>query len=964
MTELVVRPDEFSRTVGAMRDELHRVIVGQDEVIEHLLVAFFAGGHALLEGVPGLGKTLLAKSFAQALGLSFHRIQCTPDLMPADILGTQLVVDRDGGKAFEFSKGPVFTHILLADEINRATPKTQSALLEAMGEQQVTISGTTFHLEEPFFVIATQNPIEMEGSLPLDETVLVNGRLAQGTELLAEAKRAGATLCAKDGKALHHLPGLRTWTLTPHGELEQRPCQVYTMPYQGDLFRVQTKTGREIRVTAEHPFLVNHQGEIRWKLAKDLCVDDYLVVPSTLPQSEECVELMTHRKVMEQLATRYRVVRHEELLDIVARSEQLTRPDRLTARDLNNLRIASRLTKRQLAQRLKLSRRDYWQLVRFFRRGTSNRRMKSMLVRYFRRHPVDLSEVRDLFESWTINSVKRFPVTPDIAGWLGFLLSDGTVGRSAIGAFQKNYPEALDAFIRTTTEQVGTEISDVVHRPCGRAVWIRSKPLVDYLRLRFGVTRSGVIPPWIVSLPQEHRRAFLRHFISLESHCAPLRRRITCVQKRKQAVNVIMHLLLLEGVISWARKRPMIYELRIQGEDFQKFLDQVGWVDRRVVERAQRQRSDGRSSNGHDYSPFRIVPVPPQDLVPICDLLGINSFHTAKDRTWFSTRSWYGAYRFGRRTGIVSQAKLRQRITDVQHEVNLRQREDLDVLVSQNPRKAARLCGLSLPDIAEGIGVSNDVVWNTYAAPADHGHPAISTYIKQQFTNRMAEVQRLTTRLERLTHVHYDKIERITTRPYAGQVFGLTVPGSQNYLAGFGACGISHNTFPLPEAQLDRFLFKIFVGYPSSEELSQIIRQTTSAQSAVVQPVLPAATAQAWILAARRLVREVLVASPIEAYIVKLVSATRPNEDGAEDLARRFLRYGASPRGAQAILLGAKVLALLNGRVNVSVEDVDRVLLPALSHRVILSFEAEADKRTAPDILTELTAPLRRDAPA
>ena len=335
MTELVVRPEQFSKTVGALRDELHRVIVGQDEVIERLLVAFFAGGHVLLEGVPGLGKTLLAKSFAQALGLSFNRIQCTPDLMPADILGTQLVVDRDGRKVFEFSKGPVFTHILLADEINRATPKTQSALLEAMGEQQVTVSGTTFHLEEPFFVIATQNPIEMEG------------------------------------------------------------------------------------------------------------------------------------------------------------------------------------------------------------------------------------------------------------------------------------------------------------------------------------------------------------------------------------------------------------------------------------------------------------------------------------------------------------------------------------------------------------------------------------------------------------------------------------------------------TFPLPEAQLDRFLFKVFVGYPSSEELSQIIRQTTSAQSVTVQPVLPASTAQAWILAARRLVREVLVASPIEAYIVKLVSATRPSEDGApESLARRFLRYGASPRGAQAILLGAKVKALLNGRVNVSVEDVDGVVLPALSHRVILSFEAEADKRTAPDILTELTGPLRRDAPA
>ena len=172
MTDPLLPPDAFRKTLLALREELGRVIVGQSDVIERLLVAFFAGGHVLLEGVPGLGKTLLAKSFAQALGLSFKRIQCTPDLMPADILGTQLVVDRDGRKVFEFARGPVFTHVLLADEINRATPKTQSALLEAMAEHQVTVSGTTFRLEEPFFVMATQNPIEMEGTFPLPEAQL------------------------------------------------------------------------------------------------------------------------------------------------------------------------------------------------------------------------------------------------------------------------------------------------------------------------------------------------------------------------------------------------------------------------------------------------------------------------------------------------------------------------------------------------------------------------------------------------------------------------------------------------------------------------------------------------------------------------------------------------------------------------------------------------------------------------
>ena len=169
---LAVQPEEFRKTVASIHEELARIIVGQDEVIRLLLTAFFAGGHVLLEGLPGLGKTLLAKSFAATLGLTFHRVQCTPDLMPADILGTELVVDRDGRKVFEFAHGPVFTHLLLADEINRATPKTQSALLEAMAESQVTVAGKTYHLPEPFFVIATQNPIEMEGVFSLPEAQL------------------------------------------------------------------------------------------------------------------------------------------------------------------------------------------------------------------------------------------------------------------------------------------------------------------------------------------------------------------------------------------------------------------------------------------------------------------------------------------------------------------------------------------------------------------------------------------------------------------------------------------------------------------------------------------------------------------------------------------------------------------------------------------------------------------------
>ena len=162
----------FQETFHTLQRELAQVIVGQQDTVEGLLVAFFAGGHVLLEGVPGLGKTLLVKSFSQTLALDFKRVQCTPDLMPADILGTQLVIDQGGKKEFTFAHGPVFTNILLADEINRATPKTQAALLEAMAEKQVTVAGKTHPLKDPFFVMATQNPIEMEGTYTLPEAQL------------------------------------------------------------------------------------------------------------------------------------------------------------------------------------------------------------------------------------------------------------------------------------------------------------------------------------------------------------------------------------------------------------------------------------------------------------------------------------------------------------------------------------------------------------------------------------------------------------------------------------------------------------------------------------------------------------------------------------------------------------------------------------------------------------------------
>ncbi|MGE0610141.1 MAG: AAA family ATPase [Pirellulales bacterium] len=167
------RAEEFVRRYTAVREQLGRVIVGHDDIVHGILTCLFVGGHCLLEGVPGLGKTLLVRTLAQALNLKFSRIQFTPDLMPADILGTNMIMETpDGKRVFEFHPGPIFTQICLADEINRATPKTQSAMLETMQEGTVTTGGRHHVLEKPFFVMATQNPIEQEGTYPLPEAQL------------------------------------------------------------------------------------------------------------------------------------------------------------------------------------------------------------------------------------------------------------------------------------------------------------------------------------------------------------------------------------------------------------------------------------------------------------------------------------------------------------------------------------------------------------------------------------------------------------------------------------------------------------------------------------------------------------------------------------------------------------------------------------------------------------------------
>ncbi len=227
--DLPLSPEEFRQHAAAIEEQIGRVIVGQKELVRQTLITLLAGGNALLEGVPGLGKTLLVRTIAQTIDCSFSRIQFTPDLMPSDIVGTNLIVDDESGhRRFQFEPGPIFANLVLADEINRATPKTQSAMLEAMQEHSVTVSKTTRSLPEPFFVLATQNPLEMEGTYPLPEAQLdrfffkINVPFPTTSELVEIANRTTSSAIPSaekvaDGETIRKMQALgRLLPIAPH----------------------------------------------------------------------------------------------------------------------------------------------------------------------------------------------------------------------------------------------------------------------------------------------------------------------------------------------------------------------------------------------------------------------------------------------------------------------------------------------------------------------------------------------------------------------------------------------------------------------------------------------------------------------------------------------------------------------------------------------------------------------------
>lgn len=924
-------------------EQTSKVIIGQRDVIKQIVIAMLCDSNALLEGYPGLAKTLSVKTLAQLMDMKFSRIQGTPDLMPSDIIGTYVLEDHDGKREFRFQPGPIFANIVLFDEVNRATPKCQSAVLEAMQEKQVTAGNKTFKLDRPFFVLATQNPIEQEGSLVSDQYVFTNFGLLNGNQLYKKCIEGGNLIQAGNMR-LFDIKDLHTLSLDEDGKLQTARCFPYFNNYDGEVVKIKTKNNREIEVTSNHPFLVYRDGRVFWKKASLLDKNDLLISPKRLDILDNKIELKDHSECLDLLSKDFNIVRYEELIELREKTNNFSNFDFVGGKDFDKLRIASYLSIKELALKLEFERKHYWQLIRFLRKGTKNILLKNKLSCFFRKNKLRIREIKDYFESYKINSIKRVNFDSDLAFWLAYILSDGRFYNSNICAYQKNYPKSLDYFIKITKEKLGIRIASITADGGCRTVRIDSKPIVRYFGLRFGIQEGSgrnrpPIPGHFVLLKNKDKKTFLRTFISLESRRDPNRKKISTAQGNKQTLNVLSYLLLKEGIISSTVKRcdkSHTYYLNIQGRDFNSFLKKIGWIDNSII----------KSRSPDKYSESRLIPINKEDLVGFVELLGLNSFHTLKNREKLTKKDWYCAYLAAKQGKLMISDVLYQRLIEgFKKELLMRENIVLEDSVLKDPRRTASMCGLSIGEIASELQISHSTVWALYSDGYCRSKEQIETTIINEFKKRIDVARQLLNKIEGFLcdDICYEKIKCISHRKYKGIVFGLTTPEFKNYVGGFGACGINHNTFGLPEAQSDRFLFKIKTDYPTPEEEFDIInRYTDILKDLQLKPII---TKDA-LFKLQDIVRKVPVANDIKKIVIDLVNRSRKNKE--------LIEYGASPRASIGLILAAKANALINGRNYVTKEDIFEMAFPILRHRIILNFEAERNNFIEDDVIKYL----------
>nr|WP_136716815.1 AAA family ATPase [Halorientalis salina] len=897
--------DRLQDRLGNARNQIRRRLVGQEAVLDQVLACLLADGNVLLESTPGLGKTLLVRTIAEVTDCSFSRVQNTPDLMPSDITGTEIIRDTREGREFTFQPGPIFANVVLADEINRATPKTQAALLEAMQERQVTAGGESRKLPDPFFVLATQNPVEQEGSLHPDETLYMNGRLWTASDALEYAKTNGTLV--ENGETKVYDVDATTQTLTSDGDMVETECLVYETAYEGEMYTFETKTGRRIRVSDNHPFLVNRDGFVRWVKAREIERGDALVSPAELSLPE--TPFPSHETALDRLEEcGHDVVRAVQIRDL---KNTLGAGETLTAADLDALRIAADYSKKELAARIDAS---YDQVCNFFQ-GAENG-IEGQLESVLRRADV---QPGDYVEDYARHRIDDELTDEEAGFFLGFIIAEGSVTDTHVTVTQKNLSAKLDRWI-AIAERIGLDV-EVRAEPTGREVQISSKPFVTYLDERYSLKT----PERLLSAPEDFRRAFLEIFLLTESHFDADRRRISFSQKSRSLTNLVAHLLLDIGIIPWLYERDEQYVLRIQGEDIVTYLRHFEW------------RGEAPTVEGFD-SAHRTIPLPDEKVERLVDILGM------KHEGGFSDRVWYNSYyQLQTERNRMATPYFESLLDDVEQTLERRKATEIEHAIDDDLGQAAKLCGLSITDLVEGTSLTKHRLWQAYQSE-DRPTEAIE-YVADEYTSRVAEAEELTDYFGDLVSgdVFFDRVTSIESESYSGPVIGLSVPQTHNYIAGLGSCGINHNTYPLPEAQKDRFMAKVLVDYPDRDAEREIVDRFTGQVDDSI-PVEKAISTEDLLLA-QELVRQIPIAEDLRDRVVDLVRSTRDSD---------LLDYGASPRASMGLVVLAKARAFMIGRTHVASEDIEAMAKPVLRHRVVVDFRAERDGVTPDDAIEQL----------
>ncbi|MDY7082754.1 MAG: LAGLIDADG family homing endonuclease, partial [Halobacteria archaeon] len=689
----------------------------------------------------------------------------------------------------------------------------------------------------------------------------MNGGLWQAGDALEYARQNGEVVHEDEGMCLYDA-GTTTQTLNPEGEIIDTDCMVYEKEYDGNVYTFETKTGRRIRVSGNHPFLVNRAGAIQWVKARNLDEDDYLVTPRQLDLPEK--GFRGHEETLRKLdgMGEYEVVTSHTVEKIVAKIDDDNGNDNgngngnefgLTRHELDVLRIAAGMTKKELADEVDA---NYDQVLNYFG-GAENgvgEQIHDVLVRKAQDGRI---EVADYVESHKTHRMEDAMEDAEAGFFVGFILAEGTVEDGYVEITQKNLSEKFDRWVEIA-ERVGVDVS-IRERETGREARIHSKPFVDYLDERYSIRE----PTELLSAPEEFRNEFLEIFLLTESHYDADNKRITFTQKDEETTNLVAYLLLDHGIVPWVYDEGRVYRLKIQGEDIEKYLENFEW------------RGEPPVAEGFNSS-HRCTPLDDELVENVVENLGFNY------------------------DGMTD--------TDT----------DINAVVEDDLQKGAQMCGLSMTDIVEETDLSKHTVWKSYESD-DRPAQAVE-YVTQEYDRRLEEAEKLTSYLTELVEsdVFYDPIKSIEKEEYDGKVIGLSVPESHNYVAGLGACGINHNTYPLPEAQQDRFMMKIVLDYPSFEEEVEIVERYTKGSGDIrVNQVLTGDE----LRRIQEHVRDVPISDDLRDKAIEIVTRTRENEN---------IEFGASPRATLNIVLASKARAFLHGRNHVSESDIREVAVPVL----------------------------------